>query len=87
MASKGLGDAAFFTVVGNVTAELAVRKGGRAFDLSVGVAAFSLVQIEAAETTLARAALARLSWIQDGVRSSVDGVGHARRWGVISDLS
>jgi hypothetical protein len=58
-AVSGIGDAAVYTVVSNLTAELAVRQGSRAFELSVGVATFSLAQIEGAEKTLALDALAQ----------------------------
>lgn len=57
----GLGDAAAYTADGTIGADLAVRKGRQAFDISVSEQLpYSLAQAEAAEKVLAQAALARL---------------------------
>ena len=58
---SGLGDAAYYTTNGTIQADLAVRKGGQAFDISVSeVPPFTQAQAEAAEKALAQDVLTRL---------------------------
>ena len=56
----GLGDAADYTVVGTISAELDVRKGSQAFQMDIGNDKASQAQIEAGEKTLATLVLTRI---------------------------
>jgi len=58
---SGLGDAAYFAAAGDVpNAELDIKKGGRAIDITVGVSGFTQAQQEAAEQAIGVAAVKHL---------------------------
>jgi hypothetical protein len=55
---SGLGDAAYFAAAGDIpNAELDIKKGGRAIDITVGVSGFTQTQQEAAEQAIGVAAV------------------------------
>ncbi len=57
---SGLGDAAYYLVVGNISAALDVRKGNQAFQVGIGSDKSSQAQIEAGEKALATLVLTRI---------------------------